>query len=86
MSKLKRILKNRILLTILAAVLGWSSLTFAMAPPAYGCPPCQIWYYYYTDGTYSQQCGWKVINDTFCGHSTGDGCRTDYYEIEYQCW
>ncbi|MEN3332076.1 MAG: hypothetical protein V7641_1441 [Blastocatellia bacterium] len=86
MSKLKRMLKNRILLTLLAVILGWGSFTVAMTPPAYACPPCQIWYTYYTDETHTEQCGWKVINDTFCGHSTGDGCRTAYYEIEYYCW
>lgn len=86
MSKLKKMLKNRILLTLFAVVLGWGSLTVAMTPPAYACPPCQIWYFYYTDETHTEQCGWKVINDTFCGHSTSSGCVTPYYEIEQQCW
>ena len=86
MSKVRKILKHRTLMTLLAVVIGWSALTFASASPGYACPPCQIWYTYYTDASLTTQCGWKVINDTFCGHSTGEGCQTPYYEIEYYCW
>ena len=85
MSKVKRILKNRILLTFLAVVLGWSSLTIMTAPPAYACPPCDVWYHYYTDATYTVECGYKIILSSGCGQAIREGCQTPYYIIENDC-
>lgn len=85
MSKLKGVLKNRIVLTLLTVVLGWGSLTIALAPPAYACPPCNVYYYYYTDNTYTVECGYKIILSSGCGHAIKDGCETPYYIIENDC-
>lgn len=85
MSKMKSILKNRVLLTILAVAVGWSSLTVLMAGPAYACPPCDVWYHYFTDASHSEECGYKVILAFSCGHAIQSGCQTPYYEIEQVC-
>ncbi|HYP29498.1 MAG TPA: hypothetical protein VE262_22495 [Blastocatellia bacterium] len=85
MSKLKRVLKNRILITIFAVTVGWGSLTVAMAPPAYACPPCDVEYHYFTDSTYTVECGIKIIFSSGCGQAYKSGCETPYYQIEHIC-
>jgi len=85
MSKVKRILKNRVSLTLLAVALGWSSLTIVTAPPAYACPPCNIEYHYFTDATYTVECGIKVIRSSGCGTAYTSGCQTPYYQVEQVC-
>jgi hypothetical protein len=82
MQQMKNLLKNRAVLTILAVVMAWSSLTFALAPKANACPPQQIEYTYYTDATYTVACGYKII-PCYCGETYSDGCRTAYYTIDY---
>ncbi|HKQ09466.1 MAG TPA: hypothetical protein VJ464_30370 [Blastocatellia bacterium] len=80
---MKNFLKNRALLTVLAVVMVWGSLTFALAPKAHGCPPQEIDYTYYTDNTYTTACGYKIIPCSCGSGAHTGGCQTAYYTIDY---
>jgi hypothetical protein len=82
MQQMKNFLKNRTLLTVLAVVMVWGSLTFALAPKANACPTNEIDITYYTDGTYTVECGYKIIPCS-CGQTYSSGCRTAFYTTDY---
>ena len=82
MRQIESFLKNRVVLTVVAVVLVWGSLTFAFAPKANACPPQQTEITYYTDGSYSVECGHHII-PCYCGETYSDGCHTAYFTVEY---
>jgi hypothetical protein len=76
MQQMKNFLKNRAVLTIMAVVMGWGSLTFALAPGANACPPNEVETTYYTDASKTVECGYRIIS---CGcHVYSEGCHTAY--------
>jgi hypothetical protein len=78
----KRLLGNRLTLA-LAIVITILLLGLATVQPrtAGACPSQTIEYTYYTDGTYTTPCGWKIITCS-CGVYR-DGCSTAYYTIDW---
>jgi hypothetical protein len=77
MQKVKNVLKNRALLTLLAIVTVWGTFTFMLVPEAQACPANDVDITYYTDASKTVECGYKIIT---CGCQTASsGCRTPYY-------
>jgi hypothetical protein len=74
-------LRNRLLALLCAvAVLG---LALAVPPALQACPSQQVEYTYYTDGTYTTPCGYKIIPCSCGGGAISSGCRTSYYTIDW---
>jgi hypothetical protein len=78
MSKqVKRVLKNRVLVTLLAVTTVWFSLTALVVPHANACPHFIRTCIYYTDATYTVQCGSRTW--PCCGGIVyQDGCTTPF--------
>lgn len=75
---MKSILRNRAILTILALVLVWGAFTFMLTPTTHACPLNDVEHEYYTDGSFTVQCGYRIIYCN-CGGSYSWGCRTPYF-------
>jgi hypothetical protein len=75
----RSILRNRVFKLIGAmAIVG---LVLAAKPPvAHACPSSTVEIYYYTDATYSTQCGYKIIT-CYCA-SYHEGCVTSFSVVE----
>lgn len=83
-STIRTIVGNRLLVMVLVLAFTWFGLAAMSVPTAHACPPQQIEYTYYTDDTYTESCGWKIITCS-CGVYRG-GCTTAYYLIDwYDC-
>jgi hypothetical protein len=82
---MKSFLKNRALLSILAVVIGWGSLTVMLASPAHACPPNEVETTYYTDASKTVECGYRIIS---CNcHVYSEGCHTAYFTTDsYPCF
>lgn len=80
MQQVKNFLKNRAVLTILAIVMVWGSLTFALAPRANACPPNEVDTTYYTDASKTVECGYRIISCS-C-HVYSEGCHTAYFTTD----
>lgn len=63
--------RTRILVLFALLLVGTTSLMAA--------PDHDIEYTYYTDSTYTVECGWKII--ACYGGVYGEGCRTPWYTI-----
>ena len=81
MRKVLNGLKNRVLLTLLAVVMVWGSFTFMLVPEAHACGPNTVEIRYYTDYTYTVECGYRYIFCN-CGGSVSSGCVTSYKSTE----
>ena len=81
MRKIRNILKNRALLTLLAIVMVWGSLTFVLVPEAHACSPNDVETYYYTDATYTVQCGYRFLACN-CGGVYSWGCVTPFKSVQ----
>ena len=79
MSKqIKRALKNRALVTLLAVTAVWFSLTALLVPNAMACPNFIRTCIYYTDDTYTVQCGYRIW--PCCGGIVyQEGCTNSIY-------
>jgi hypothetical protein len=76
----KRLLGNRFWLAFsIALTMVVLSLVLVQPPKTGACPSQQIEYTYYTDNTYTTECGWKIITCS-CGVYRS-GCNTAYYTI-----
>lgn len=82
MSRVRNYLKNRILLTIFAVVMGFGALTFAMSPNSYACPSQEIEITYFTDATKTVECGGRIIPCS-CANTASWGCSTRYRTVSY---
>lgn len=80
MRKIRNIVKNRVLLTLLAIVMVWGSLTFVLVPDAHACSPNDVETTYYTDATYTVECGYRFLACN-CGGVTSWGCVTPYKSV-----
>lgn len=80
MSRIRNILKNRALLTLLAIVMVWGSFTLVLVPEAYACSPNDVETTYYTDWTYQEECGYKILLCN-CGGTYSWGCVTPYKSV-----
>jgi hypothetical protein len=77
--QIKRVVKNRVLLTLLAVTTVWFSLTALLVPKANACPNFIRFCYYYTDETHTVQCGYREW--PCCGGVIyHEGCNS--YEFE----
>jgi len=85
MLRMKNFLKNRTLLTILAIVMVWGSMTILLAPKANACPPNEVETTYYTDASKTVECGYRIISCSCQVYS--EGCRTAFYDTDsYPCY
>ena len=82
---MKNFLKNRVLLSFLAVVIGWGSLTVMLAPQANACPPNEVETTFYTDASMTVECGYRIIS---CNcHVYSEGCHTAYSTTDsYPCF
>lgn len=80
-SNLKKIVRNRMLMIVLAIAVIWLGLAAMSPPTTHACPPQMIEYTYYTDSSLTTPCGWKIITCS-CGVYR-DGCTTSFYTIDY---
>jgi hypothetical protein len=83
MSKqIKRVFKNRVLVTLLAVTTVWFSLTALLVPKANACPNFTTTQTFYTDDTHTVQCGLTMY--PCCGGIVYHyGCRTSFYTLDY---
>jgi hypothetical protein len=81
MQKVRNVLKNRALLTILAIVMVWGSLTFMLAPEAYACSPNTVETTYYTNASMTVECGYRILFCN-CGGTFSSGCVTSFKTVD----
>jgi hypothetical protein len=77
MQKVRNVLKYRALLTLLAIVMVWGSLTFMLVPDANACSPTTTEITYYTNASLTVECGYKIIA-CHCGGTFSSGCVTAF--------
>ncbi len=84
MRKMKNFLRNRAVLTLLALMLVWGSFT-VMTPRVHACSPNDVETIYYTDATYTVECGYRFLFCN-CGGAYSSGCVTPYRSVNsYPC-
>jgi hypothetical protein len=80
MQKVRKVLKNRALLTLLAIAMVWGSFTFMLVPKANACQQQDVEFTYYTDWTKTVVCGYEHIC-CYCMCHDLEGCFTAYRTI-----
>ena len=79
LKRARRILKHRVLVTCFATAMVFFSMTVLLVPTSSALPPSSSETEYYTDGTFSTQCGFRYI---FCnGQQMRGGCVTTFKTV-----